>query len=100
MDKLGVYFNNLSNVIVTPKGDVLVVRRFGHLFLLWNTSLQSFITESFSYNPCFLTNVELQRLHYRFGYLLVRRLQDVLEQAGHDVNKEALEYLTKYCKYC
>jgi hypothetical protein len=39
IDKLGVYFNNLSNVIVTLKGDVLVVRRFGHLFLLWNTLL-------------------------------------------------------------
>ena len=34
MDKLGVYFNNLSNVIVTLKGDILVVRRFRHSFLL------------------------------------------------------------------
>jgi hypothetical protein len=25
MDKLRVYFNNLTNYIVTPKGDVLVV---------------------------------------------------------------------------
>ena len=39
MDKLGVYFNNLFNVLVTLKGDILVVRRFRHLFLLWNTSL-------------------------------------------------------------
>jgi len=74
MDKLGVYFNNLSNVIVTLKGDILVVQRFRHSFLLWNTSLQSFITEFFSYNPCFLTNIKLQRLHYKFGHLLVRRL--------------------------
>jgi len=59
MDKLGVYFNNLSNIVITPKGDIPVVRRFGHSFLLWNTSLQSFITESFKCNPCFLTNVEL-----------------------------------------
>jgi hypothetical protein len=99
MDKLGVYFNNLSNVIVTPKGDVPVIRRFRHSFLLWNTSLQSFITESFDYNPCFLTNVKLQWLHYRFGHPLVARLQKVLEQLGHDVNKEALEYLSKYCKH-
>jgi len=100
MDKLGVYFNNLTNSIVTSTGSVLVVRRFGHSFLLWDTSLQSFIAESFAYNPCFLTNVELQRLHRRFGHPSVRRLQDILERAGHDINKEALEYLTKYCKHC
>ena len=100
MDKLGVYFNNLSNIVITPKGDIPVVRRFGHSFLLWNTSLQSFITESFKCNPCFLTNVELQRLHRRFGHLSTRRLQKVLERAGHDVNIEALEHLTKYCKHC
>ena len=74
MDKLGVYFNNLSNVIVTLKGDVPVVRRFGHSFLLWDTSLQSFIAESFIHNPCFLTDVKLQRLHRRFSHLLVPRL--------------------------
>ena len=34
MDKLGVCFNNFSNVIVTLKGDVLVIQRFKHLFLL------------------------------------------------------------------
>jgi hypothetical protein len=100
MDKLGVYFNNLSNVIVTPKGDVLVVRRFGHSFLLWDTSLQSFIAESFMHNPCFLTDVELQRLHHKFGHPLVSRLQKVLEQSGHNIDKDALEYLTKYCMHC
>ena len=34
MDKLGIYFNNLTNVLVTLGGNVLVVRRFGHSFLL------------------------------------------------------------------
>jgi len=34
INKLGVYFNNLSNVIVTLKGDVLIVRRFSYSFLL------------------------------------------------------------------
>jgi hypothetical protein len=100
MDKLGIYFNNLLNMLVTPKGNVPVVRRFGHSFLLWNTSLQSFIAESFACNPCYLTNTELQRLHRRFGHPSVNRLQNVLERAGHDVNKPVLEYLTKYCKHC
>jgi len=34
MDKLGVYFNNLKNKLVTSSGNILVVQRFGHLFLL------------------------------------------------------------------
>ena len=34
IDKLGIYLNNLTNVLVTLGGDVPVVRRFGHSFLL------------------------------------------------------------------
>ena len=63
MDALGVYFNNLTNQLVTRQGSVLVARRFGHSFLLWDTSLQQYLLESLDQNPCFLTDVELQRLH-------------------------------------
>jgi len=101
MDKLGVYFNNLTNSLITSTSNsVPVVRRFGHSFLLWDTSLQSFIAESFTCNPCYLTNVELQRLHRRFGHPSVGKLQNVLERASHNVDKRALEYLTKYCEHC
>ena len=100
MDALGVYFNNLTNTLVTPQGNVPVVRRFGHSFLLWDTRLQLFLTESFDHNPCFLTNTELHRLHRRFGHPSVSRLRKVLERAGQVVDKEALEYLTKYCEHC
>jgi hypothetical protein len=62
MDKLGVYFNNLTNcLVISTRKHVPVVRRFGHSFLLWNTSLQSFISESFNCNPCFLAK-ERERL--------------------------------------
>jgi hypothetical protein len=97
MDVLGVYFNNLTNTLVTPQGNVPVVRRFGHSFLLWDTSLKLFLTESYD---CFLTTTELQRLHRRFGHPSVSRLQRVLDRAGHEVDKKALEYLTKYCEHC
>jgi hypothetical protein len=100
IDTLGVYFNNLTNVLVTQQGNVLVVRRFRHSFLLWNSSLQGFIIDSFNYTSCYLTNVELQRVHRRFGHPSVARLQKVLERAGHDIDKQALEYLTKYCVHC
>jgi hypothetical protein len=34
IDEKKVYLNNLRNVLVTPKGDIPIVRRFGHPFLL------------------------------------------------------------------
>ena len=60
MDSLKVYYNNLTNTLVTPTELFPVIRRFGHPFLLWEESLQSFITDSFDENPCLLTATELQ----------------------------------------
>ena len=34
IDKLSVYFNNLTNALVSPQGDIPTVRRFGYPFLL------------------------------------------------------------------
>ncbi|KAI9034737.1 GAG-pre-integrase domain-containing protein, partial [Aspergillus affinis] len=112
MDNLGIYYNNLKNVIVTPKPatpfnsatkslvEIPVIRRFGHPFLLWNSALSSYLTSSFDMNPCFLTDVELRRLHRRFGHPSVDRLQTLLRSAGHEPNTAALEHLTKFCHYC
>ena len=101
LDRLEVYFNNLKNTIITPTGEVPVVRRFGHPFLLWDTSLKSYLLTSFDVNPCYLTDVELRRLHRRFGHPSVERLHKLLHSAGHDdVEIEALNQLTKFCYYC
>ena len=100
MDSLQVYFNNLLDVLTTPNGDIPVVHRFGHSFLLWDTLLQHFLTDSFDSNPCYLTSVELQRLHRRFGHSSVDRLYTVLNRAGHEVDKKALDQLTCFCTYC
>ena len=100
LDGLKVYFNNLKDVLVTQNGDVPVVRRFGHPFLLWDTTLQSFLLESLDSNPCFLTDVELRRLHRRFGHPSISKLQAVLQRAGHEVDEEALDQLTRFCKHC
>jgi hypothetical protein len=98
MDILGVYYNNLKNIIVAPKPaskpatksfvEIPIVRRFGHPFLLWNSALSSYLTSSFDMNPCFLTDVELRRLHRRFGHPSVDRLQTLLRSAGHELNKQ------------
>jgi hypothetical protein len=101
MDHLGIYFNNLTDMLVTRQGNIPVVRRFGHCFLLWDTSLQNFIVESFDQETCYLTSTELQRLHRRFGHPSIARLQCVLERAGYnDIDRENLEFITKYCTHC
>ena len=34
MDTLGVYYNNITDTLITPTGSIPVTRRFGHPFLL------------------------------------------------------------------
>jgi hypothetical protein len=74
MDALKAYYNNVTNILVTPKGTFLVIRRFRHPFLLWEESLESFITNSLSRNLSPLTDMELWRLHRRFGHPATERL--------------------------
>ena len=99
IDALKVYLNNLKNVLVIPNSTILIVRRFSHLFLLWDTTLHAFIQDSLSENLCYLTDSKLQRLHQRFGYPLVGWLNVVLIRASYNINKKALEHLTKFCEY-
>jgi hypothetical protein len=39
IDKLQIYYNNIQNVLVIHTEEVSVVRRFRHVFLLYNSSL-------------------------------------------------------------
>lgn len=39
-------------------------------------------------------------MHCRFEHPSVRRLQQVLERSGHNVEIHTLEHLTKYCEHC
>lgn len=73
MDELKVYYDNIRDVLVTRTGEVPVIRRFGHAFLMCHSSLQSYLLESLELNPCYLTDTELHRLHRRFGHPSVER---------------------------
>jgi hypothetical protein len=53
---------------------------------------EDIVAESFYLNPCFLTEVELRRLYRRFGYLSVEKLRQVLENSGHDIDKDIPRY--------
>ena len=92
MDWLGVYFNNLTDTIKTAQGSSInVVRLFNHLFLVWGPPVLHY-----------LTDVELRRLHRRFGHPSVDRLVRTLKRAGHDDHKhrKILEQISQVCQYC
>ncbi|KAI0995592.1 hypothetical protein K3495_g12589 [Podosphaera aphanis] len=77
--------------------------RFGHPFLLWDTSLHMLIQDSFAHNPCYLKTTELKRLHRRFGHPSVDRLYRILNRAGYDDNnnhREILRRITQFCHHC
>ncbi|KHJ31224.1 hypothetical protein EV44_g3699 [Erysiphe necator] len=97
-----VTFNNVTNQVVTSDSlNFPTVRRFGHPFLLWKISPQSLVQESFSFSESYLTEIELRRLHRRFGHPSANRLRSILERSGHDnIDKSKLETLTKFCVYC
>ena len=67
-----------------------------------STSCSSlFRQESFDYNPYYLTSTEIYRLYCCFGHLLAKKLYRVLKRSKHDdVDKKAINYLTKYCSFC
>jgi hypothetical protein len=45
--------------------------------------------------------MEIRRLYRRFGHLLAEKLYRVLERSGYnDVDRQAINYLTKYYSFC
>jgi hypothetical protein len=101
MDRLRVYYNNVTDTLIGPALTLPITQRFGHPFLIWGECLRTYIQDSFDYNPCYLTNTEIRRLHRRFGHPSAKKLHRVLERSGHDdVDRQAIDHLTKYCSFC
>ena len=88
MDKLRVYYNNVTDALIGPALTLPITRRFGHPFLVWGEALQTYVQESFDYNPCYLTSIEIHRLYRRFGYPSAEKLYNILERFKYNnVNK-------------
>lgn len=91
MDRMGVYYNNIRDAIIHPKGSHEVVRSYGHPFIIWGMPAISYLTEP-----------ELRQLHRRFGHPSVERLAKVLNRAGHDEpsNYEAIQKISRFYTTC
>src|SRR6266480_7180158 len=51
-------------------------------------------------NPCYLTEVELRRLHRRFGHPSATRLHHILKKSGRETDKKIIDRLTEVCDQC
>jgi hypothetical protein len=102
MNRLKVYFNNVENLLIDTIKVLSIIRRFDHGFLLWKNFyfLHSYIVQSFNFNFCYLTDVELRQLHRRFDHSSTTKLHDLLKRSDHDVKKPVLKKLTKFCIFC
>ena len=104
LDKSETFFNNVTNKIIQQHQKSFrshsVFKKYEHAFLLWNIPTYVFISESIIQHLCFFTEIEIRRLHRRFGHLLVQRLYQILDRADHEVNQRIIQWLTKYCYHC
>lgn len=105
MDKLGVYLNNTSNELVKANGTrVPILCKWGHpWFYLPGTEPKepaTYLTRNANIAMTFLTEKELRTVHRRFGHPSVERLWKTLQRAGHEVNRDALELINRFCHHC
>ncbi|RAL62925.1 hypothetical protein DID88_004766 [Monilinia fructigena] len=84
MDRFKFKYDNIDDVAITPHMILPVYRRFGHPFLTWKVKLQNVIQHSIDDGECLLTEVELRRIHRRFGHPSARKFYKVLKRSGHD----------------
>jgi hypothetical protein len=62
--------------------------------------MQTYIDQSFDLNLCYLIETDLRQLHKRFDHSFIKKLYDLLERARHEVEKSALNKLSKFCTFC
>ena len=95
MDRLGVYFDNINNLLIQKHGTKLncvpVVRKWGHPFMLLNSQ------ETIS---CFLTERELRQIHRRWGHPSIQRFATTLDAAGQEFEHQILKKIAKHCEQC
>ena len=77
-----------------------MIKRFEHSFFLWIDFLQIYFMQSLNFNFCYLIEEEIKHLHRRFGHFSFRKLQSVLENSKHEINKTMFEKFTRFCIFC
>lgn len=95
MDRLGIFLQNLDNVLVhRDYGEPAEVTRVnGHPYLQWNTEITSYFTFP-----------ELKRLHRCFGHSHVDKLVKVLKRSEMSTitpeTRKTLDKIERLCAAC
>ena len=98
MDRMGVRFDNLENVLVQGDKRIPIVRKWGHPWLLLHQQKYQ-LERSVAWSH--LTEPELRQLHRRFGHPSAHRLFRILQRAGYqETGIKVIEQLVKYCHHC
>ncbi|KAI1798510.1 putative transposase [Daldinia bambusicola] len=94
MDRLGIFLNNVKNVLTHKDKEYPIVRKWGHPWFLLNEREQTIAY-------CHLTETELRTIHRRFGHPAAERLHNILTKAGFDeIDKTIIDKINKYCHQC
>jgi hypothetical protein len=98
LDKMGVYYNNLTNRLVRKEMTWPVIRKYGHPFLVWGAALSSYCTTVFFNSEenlleGRLIKKELRQLYRRFGHPSVERLAILLSKSDHQFDRNILEQI-------
>lgn len=95
MNDLHTYLKNTRSLLIYGENEeksLRVVWKWGHPF---------FHLSSAEAETAFLTEIQLRRMHRRFGHPAVPRLHRLLREAGHaDVTEHALLEIEKFCHSC
>eukprot|EP00171_Calliarthron_tuberculosum_P004960 IDg4960t1 len=95
MDALKLHYNNLNDTLNhrDTRTHVSITRVFGHPFYIWHPLLESLYTE-----------VELQRLHRRFGHPHTDKLMNFLKRVElnkiNSSTRAMLQNIAKRCQAC
>lgn len=104
LDNKNAQFDNLNNVLIENQSYTPIIRAYGHPWMLLDkVKALTYVNQSPNNSSpisCHLTEVELRRLHRRFGHPSTERFRKVLKRAGHDINFDEINQLNKYCKEC
>ena len=97
MDRLGVKLDNLTNELIQGNKRIPIIRKWGHPWLLLHTHEET--------AACHLTEVELRRLHRRFGHPSVQKLTNLLKCANPQdqlgtQEAQAIQQITQRCHAC
>jgi len=109
MDALRVYLDNTRNELVKHDGKIVrripIIRKWGHPWFFLSDEKHSTAGITYTMDPASvgatsLTEAELRRIHKRFGHPSVEKLWKLLHRADHDVTKDSLELINRFCHFC